>query len=553
MVRLTSAAHLRRFLPALAAALTIVWFALLAHRPLYDPDEGRYAEIPREMVSGGDWVVPHLNGLVYLEKPPLQYWLTAATFRLLGQSEFTARLWTGLAGFASLGMVFGVAARLWGFRAGLRALGLTAASLLFTALGHQLTLDMLLSTWLLAALACFLMAEAGTAAGGSAARHARRWMLVCWAAMALAVLTKGLIGALVPACVLLLYMIWQRDLRLLRRLHVAWGMPIFLSIAAPWFVLAARANPAFLQFFFVREHFQRFLTSIENRSEPWWFFLPVLIIGILPWLPQALRALMLPWRLRAEPRSFQPTRLLWAWSVFVVVFFSSSNAKLIPYVLPAIPALALLCAAPSAAAGTRRDLIVSALLSFAASVGVLLYASGAWAGIEGRALAAQLAPSLLYTAAALILAGLGCLLLTRQKRLDAALAVLCGGWFLAISTLLVAANGAERFFSAKDIGLVLRREPASAPVFSVQTYEQSLTFYSQRIAILVDYRDEFTLGLAQQPDRGIASLAAFADRWRTLPEGYAIMPYRTRDRLLSLGLPMRELARFPALILMSRR
>ena len=168
-------------------------------------------------------------------------------------------------------------------------------------------------------------------------------------------------------------------------------------------------------------------------------------------------------------------------------------------------------------------------------------------------LAAQLAPSLLYTAAALIVAGLGCLLLTRRQRLDAALAVLCGGWFLAISTLLVAANGAERFFSAKDIGLVLRRQPASVPVFSVQTYEQSLTFYAQRTAILVDYRDEFTLGLVQQPDRGIASLAAFADRWRTLPEGFAIMPYRTRDRLLSLGLPMRELARFPALILMSRR
>src|SRR6202051_1337099 len=113
-----------------AAALfcTVLWFALLAQRPLYDPDEGRYAEIPREMLSGGGWVIPHLNALVYLEKPPLQYWLTPAPFR----------------------------GRLWGVHAGVRALLFTSASSLFVLLGHQLTLDMLLSFCLTACLSCFL-------------------------------------------------------------------------------------------------------------------------------------------------------------------------------------------------------------------------------------------------------------------------------------------------------------------------------------------------------------------------------------------------------------
>src|ERR1700688_1519554 len=121
-----------------AAALfgTVLWFALLAQRPLFDPDEGRYAEIPREMLNGGDWVIPHLNGLVYLEKPPLQYWLTALTFRVFGQSEFFARLWTGIAGYCSLAMVFFVGYRLWGLHAGLKALLLTLASALFNLLGH---------------------------------------------------------------------------------------------------------------------------------------------------------------------------------------------------------------------------------------------------------------------------------------------------------------------------------------------------------------------------------------------------------------------------------
>jgi 4-amino-4-deoxy-L-arabinose transferase-like glycosyltransferase len=121
-----------------AVSCTVLWFALLAGRPLFDPDEGRYAEIPREMLSGGDWVIPHLNALVYLEKPPLQYWLTALAFRGFGQNEFAARLCTGLAGFLSLATVFFICRKLWGIDAGVRALLFTSASTLFVLLGHQL-------------------------------------------------------------------------------------------------------------------------------------------------------------------------------------------------------------------------------------------------------------------------------------------------------------------------------------------------------------------------------------------------------------------------------
>src|SRR5271170_473064 len=112
----------RSWLLGVAAVFcTVLWFALLAERPLFDPDEGRYAEIPREMLSGGDWVIPRLNALVYLEKPPLQYWLTALAFESFGQSEFTARLCTGLAGYLTLAAVFFLGRSLWGFDAGVRA------------------------------------------------------------------------------------------------------------------------------------------------------------------------------------------------------------------------------------------------------------------------------------------------------------------------------------------------------------------------------------------------------------------------------------------------
>ena len=182
-----------KLLAAAAFAFTILWFALLVGRPLYDPDEGRYAEIPREMLAGGDYVIPHLDGFIYLEKPPLQYWATALLFAALGQSEWSARLYTGITGYLSLLLIFAIARRLWGIEPGLKALLLGAGSILFILLGHQLTLDMALSFWLLATLACFVFAQCERERPSAQ----RAWMLGCWAAMALAVLSKGLIGALI--------------------------------------------------------------------------------------------------------------------------------------------------------------------------------------------------------------------------------------------------------------------------------------------------------------------------------------------------------------------
>jgi 4-amino-4-deoxy-L-arabinose transferase-like glycosyltransferase len=325
-----------RMLGVAVVFCSVLWFALLAERPLFDPDEGRYAEIPREMLSAGDWI-PHLNALVYLEKPPLQYWITALAFRSLGEREFTARLCTGVAGYATLAMVYFVGRRLWGAAAGLRALLFTAASTLFVLLAHQLTLDMLLGACLTAALSCFLLAQARAApprmdarllgrdgAGGANQRIDRR----CHSGRRT-----------------LHYVLWQKQWRLVRELNLRCGLPAFTAIAAPWFVCAARANRQFLHFFFVREHLQRFLTPIEHRTRPWWFFAPVLVVGITPWLPQAARALLMPLKASAPPGEFDARRLLWIWCVFVLVFFSCSDSKLIPYILPAIPALALLCAA----------------------------------------------------------------------------------------------------------------------------------------------------------------------------------------------------------------
>jgi 4-amino-4-deoxy-L-arabinose transferase-like glycosyltransferase len=532
-----------------AAAFTILWFALLAGRPLYDPDEGRYAEIPREMAAGGDWVTPHLNGLTYLEKPPLQYWITALLFRAFGETAAVARLWTGLCGYMSLLIVFFIGRRLWGAAAGRKALLLTAASTLFVLLGHQLTLDMALSFFLLACLACFIAAQLRR----GDRRACTAWMLGCWTAMACAVLTKGLIGVLIPAATLIVYVAWQRDYTALRNLSVRWGLPLFALITVPWFYAAARDNADFLQFFFIREHFARFLTPIEHRTQPWWFFIPVLAAGVLPWLPEAARVLGLGWRTAAPRGEFSATRLLWIWSVFVLVFFSVSDSKLIPYILPAVPTLALLCAEPRAGDGAR-GLWGGVLLTLAAAAGILAYASTAWSSANGLALALCLRTVLMWTVAALCVSALGSGVLLRRHRAPDALASLCAGWFVASVTILIGAAQAQGFYSARDPALALRAvAPPEAPVFSVQCYDQSLPFYLKRGVVLVDYRDEFDFGLRHEPGRGIASLAEFSARWSALDSGYAVMPPATRDRLSVAGVPMRELARFGQRVLISRR
>jgi hypothetical protein len=140
----------------------------------------------------------------------------------------------------------------------------------------------------------------------------------------------------------------------------------------------------------------------------------------------------------------------------------------------------------------------------------------------------------------------------------AALASLCVSWFLASGTILVAGNAAQTRFSAKEVARALRLQAGAAgvarvPIFAVQSYQQSLVFYLQRPVILVDYRDEFDLGLTQNPDRGIATLRQFAEVWLHLSQGFAVMPPSARDRLSALGVPIHEIAHFPDRVILSRR
>ena len=189
-----------RTLLVLAVALLILWFGTLGYRKLIKSDEGRYAEIAREMAVSGDWVTPRLNGIKYFEKPPLQYWATAAAYTLFGQHEWTARLWDALTGLIGILLSWWTGRRLFGPAAGAYAAIVLASSFMYVVLGHLNTLDMGLNLFLFAALNAFLLAQRDQATP----RETALWMYTAWAAAAGAVLSKGMVGNLIPAATLLL-------------------------------------------------------------------------------------------------------------------------------------------------------------------------------------------------------------------------------------------------------------------------------------------------------------------------------------------------------------
>ncbi|HEY2783054.1 MAG TPA: glycosyltransferase family 39 protein [Steroidobacteraceae bacterium] len=531
----------------LAALISLVWLTSLSGRPLFNPDEGRYAEIPREMLQSGDWVVPHLNGLAYIEKPPLQYWATAAAYRLFGVNEFSARLYMALTALAGAALAGFLAARLFGVEAGWRAAAILSAMFMFVVLGQLITLDMSLTFWMTVSLAGFLL---GQVPGPTQ----RRWMLLAWAGAACGVLTKGLVAAAIPAAVLVIYSLWSRDFSPWRKLHPALGAPLFLAITVPWHWLAARRLDDFLQFFFVHEHFARYLTPSADRQEPWWFFGWVFLAGTVPWTVPALRVVISGWRAPASPGQFRPTLFLWIWVIFICVFFSLSDSKLMPYILPVIPALAVLIASLPAAA-LKRDLLVTSILTTAVALALgaatfdlsaLIPPSG------GRPYFLLLAKPARDVAAVLLVSGL--YVWVRGAREVTRSGVVLGvGWCLGVLILVRAATLVGPIYSGIDMAAALPAAERDAPMYSVRTYDQSLTFYLQRTVRLVEYRGELEYGLRRAPDREIANVDAFLKEWDSLRRAYAVMDKRTFDKFKERGVPMRSIGQTVSQVMVARQ
>ncbi|HZR84337.1 MAG TPA: glycosyltransferase family 39 protein [Candidatus Binatia bacterium] len=479
------------------ALVAIAYLGRIGGFVLQDPDEGRYAEIPREMLELGDWITPRLNYVKYFEKPPLLYWLVGASYHAFGMSEWSARLAPALAGIATIALVHRLGLAMFGRRAALVAAALLATTPLFFVLSQVLVIDVLLTACFTATLATLFAAHRAERKGP--------WCAAAAGAVALGVLAKGLVALVVPGAIGLAFLLWQRDFATVRAFLRPAPIAVFAVIAVPWFAAVSTRNPEFPYVFFVREHIERFATRSVGHPEGPLYYLPIVIAGGLPWtLLVAALAVEKPGRAAARSLPRAPVRLLSLWAGGIVLFFSAASSKLPPYVLPAFPALALLAGAWIDRALDEPVAIRRALISvawcLAAVGGVVLVGSaiGAvaapWVGPRFDAEPPEIrALALAAASAGVALFGAGWMVL--RARSDAStgggaapaqLLVLVLGLGLA---LFGAIGGRGIAKTTRDLAIAIEREavPADRPlVVSYRRLMQSLSFYTRGRVTMLD-------------------------------------------------------------------
>jgi 4-amino-4-deoxy-L-arabinose transferase-like glycosyltransferase len=534
-----------------------IWFYMLGARTLVPTDEGRYAEMAREMALTGDWITPRLNDIKYFEKPPLQTWMNALTFQLFGLGEWQARLWTGLCGLLGIFLIGYTGARLFNQKTGITAAIVLASSFWWAGLGHVNTLDMGVSAMMTLALCGLLLSQRDQATDA----EQRNGMLLCWLGMALATLSKGPMGIVLPGGVLAIYTLVARDWRIWRRLHLGKGLLLFFALTAPWFILVSQANHEFLRFFFIHEHWDRFTSKVHHRSGPWYYFIPLLIIGIFPWLGLLAQSL---WRGSKKMAShFQPGKLLLTWSVFIFFFFSISDSKLPSYILPIFPALALLIALHLNHKAHRGLIASSLFMSLCGLGGLLAWAfSGDISALNQNAYETALnqayAPWVGVAALFLFLCGLGAYILARYHQQQRAIGLLAWSGLIGGQLLMLGHEPWGRYIAGAEHLAAMQTELTPAtPLYAVGHYEQALPFYLGHTLILVEHPDEMEFGLQQEPQLWIPKRADFIAQWLQHQEqginAMAILRPDIYAELVHQGIPMRVLSQDPRRVIVVSR
>ncbi len=471
---------------AVGALSALLFFYHLGAYGLWEPDESRYAEIAREMLASGNFIVPHLNYVPYVEKPPLLYWLTALAMRLFGINEFAARFDNALAALAGAIMTYGFARRVFDARRATLAGAILATSALYAVMAQVLTTDMLLTALTTAAVFALYLDW----------REGGYWRWWAYLAMALAVLTKGPVGAALPIAIGMIFLWREGALRgAIRRYSVIPGALLIAAIAGPWFIVMIFREPGYFDFYFIGEHFRRFFQPGYSHQEPFYYFAPVLLGGLLPWtfvLPFA------SWR-DLEPNPARRYCLIAATLIFVI--FSLARAKLAPYILPAFPPLAVVLAdgiATTIEKGQARRLRwVGPLLGLAALTAVVVALMAA----RFRAPYPMMVRPALYAAGFVFALG----------------GIVCGGGFslrrpsLGLCSLIATGAAAiivigygrlmaepERSYAA--LARTIERLEPNARLVCYPRYIQSLPFYCRRRVIVVNGWTELTFGAEHSID-----------------------------------------------------
>jgi 4-amino-4-deoxy-L-arabinose transferase-like glycosyltransferase len=471
------------------------------------------------------------------------YWLTAASMLAFGINEFAARLPGPLAAMLGVIATYWFVLRAFDRRRALLAAMVLATSGLYAVMAQVLTTDMLLTATITVALFAFYLQW----------REGGRWWLLLYLAAAFATLTKGPVGVVIPALAGIIFLWWEGELGgALRRFHALRGILIVAALTLPWFAAIMIRQPAFFDYFVIGENFRRFFQAGYSHREPLYYYLPVIAAGMLPW---TLALPVLPWRSRAA----NPARRFCLTAAAVVIgLFSLASAKLVPYVLPAFPPLAVLIAdafmifadrdARPLSERTHRDALPDPRRL--AAIGPLLGAAGSGTilvAFSPRLFARPelfqlIRPALFLGGTIIIIGGLGCFVAFWNRRVFAGLAVLVTATLLMLMVVSYGRILAEPTRSYAQLAREIARRSHGAILVCYPRYIQSLPFYSRRRVILVGAKTELAYGADHAPDAADYFFTSrkdlmrlwnqpqptvlIIDRWALPPIQSALGPYR---------------------------
>jgi 4-amino-4-deoxy-L-arabinose transferase-like glycosyltransferase len=452
--------------------------------PLMQPDEGRNAEVAREMAVNGSWLVPTLEGHPYLDKPAAYFATVAVSLRAFGNHAWAARLPSALCGLAILALLYAFARRFYDDETAALVVIAVGTAPLVIAFSRIVIMDIALALCTTAAILAGFIAESGP-------KGDRRWHAAGAAAAGLGTLIKGPVGAIVPALVLAVFFLWGiRRPRALLRLFAPLNFAILLALVLPWFFGLVHAHPEFARYGLVEESFNRFFTPAFHRGQPFWFFAPVFLATLMPWTILLVPMTALAWRERGHLAPAD--RLFIAWTLVVLVFFSLSRTKQPGYILPGVIAAAALVGRGLGAAWRHREgraakvvasaslVLASIALAGAAALGWL--ARRGFPSASSKAWLALVWPQLVCALLMIALAGF---LAGRGRRIGFAVAAFS---ILQVALFTVALPGAATYAQSRSVAPLaesLGRVPATTEIAALESYPAGLSFYLGRTLTIV--------------------------------------------------------------------
>lgn len=511
-------------------AIFYLYLAHLGSYHLMDPDEGRYNQIPREMLLSGDFITPHLNGVEYFEKPAFQYWFTAIMMKIFGVTEFAGRILPALSAIGCVGLVGFLGTMMYSRKVGLLASAILATSCLNLIVASINILDMALTLFMTACMVFFYAFER---------TEKKKWLVAFYIAMGFGVLTKGLVAIILPFGILFWYTILTKRPRLFLKLFYLPGILAFLIVTVPWFYLVCQANHDFFYFFFVREHFLRFTTKMHDRFQPWWFFIPFVIIGMLPWTGFLLSLFSKKGVIRktTSQRNRFDIIFLLLWFFIIFIFYSISDSKLVPYIMPCWMPLAILIAASikrfeDENSWLGHSFLINSILCLAfvgALVGYVL--SSNYLTIDEF-----IAEGGLLTAALFIGTIASIFVWIKTKRFRCTVSVLCVmGFFFGLGLHDVQQqvhNNQSAYYVSQKINEL---NPQDALIVNYGDFYHGIPYYTNQRVALADFKGELEFGAEHPSGAGwFFNGEELNDLWNSQKRIIIVVKERYKDKCLNV-------------------